>query len=107
MQPIVHANTETLSLRQLDELNALPKGTSFRLFRRCEQQLEEGRDFFYLPADERSQGVRSDLRHHSQSGTADAHGLRAHAADYPRRILITAAEGLAFLRFNPLGHGGW
>lgn len=52
MQPILHSNTETLSLRQLDELNNVPKGTSFRVFRRCEAQLEEGRDFFYLAADE-------------------------------------------------------
>lgn len=52
MQLIRFADTDTLSLRQVDELNNVPKGTSFRVFRRCEAQLEEGRDFFYLAADE-------------------------------------------------------
>jgi len=51
MQPIHYADTDTLSLRQLDELNHAPKGTAFRVFRRCEAQLEEGKDFFYLAAD--------------------------------------------------------
>ena len=52
MQPIRFADTDTLSLRQLDELNHAPKGTAFRVFRRCEAQLEEGQDFFYLAADQ-------------------------------------------------------
>ena len=52
MQPIRFADTDTLSLRQLDELNHAPKGTAFRVFRRCEAQLEEGKDFFYLAADQ-------------------------------------------------------
>ncbi|MEL0169454.1 MAG: hypothetical protein VW877_15130 [Pseudomonadaceae bacterium] len=52
MHPIRFADADTLSLRQLDELNTVPKGTSFRVFRRCEAQLQEGKDFFYLPADE-------------------------------------------------------
>ena len=45
------AGTETLSLRQLDELNKLPKGTSFRWFKACDGELLEGRDYYYLPAD--------------------------------------------------------
>ena len=52
MQPIRFVDTDTLSLRQLDELNHAPKGTAFRVFRRCEVQLEEGKDFFYLAADQ-------------------------------------------------------
>lgn len=50
--PISHAGTDTLSLRQLDELNGVPKGTSFRAFKRVADQLCEGQDYFYLPADE-------------------------------------------------------
>lgn len=50
--PIFHTGLETLSLRQLDELNSVPKGTSFRAFKRYETQLQHGRDYFYLPANE-------------------------------------------------------
>lgn len=50
--PIFHAGVETLSLRQLDELNCVAKGTSFKAFKRCETQLQQGQDYFYLPADE-------------------------------------------------------
>lgn len=45
------AGTETLSLRQLDELNKLPKGTSFRWFKACDAELVEGKDYYYLRAD--------------------------------------------------------
>ena len=50
--PILHAGVETLSLRQLDELNGVVKGTSFKAFKRCEAQLKPGEDYFYLAADE-------------------------------------------------------
>ncbi|SDS35537.1 ORF6N domain-containing protein [Halopseudomonas litoralis] len=50
--PIHFAGSDTLSLRQLDELNGLSKGTSFRWFKACEAELSEGVDYFYLPADE-------------------------------------------------------
>ncbi|PAU89092.1 hypothetical protein CK507_05335 [Pseudomonas sp. WN033] len=52
VQPISHAEVDTLSFRQLDQLNALPKGSCFKLFKRCQSQLLEGRDYFYLPATE-------------------------------------------------------
>tara|TARA_Y100000758_G_scaffold43364_1_gene28054 strand:+ start:3672 stop:3980 length:309 start_codon:yes stop_codon:yes gene_type:complete len=55
MTPIVHTGVDTLSLRQLDVLNAAPKGTTFKAFRRCESQLREGVDYFYLPADEHAE----------------------------------------------------
>ena len=77
MQPIRFADTDTLSLRQLDELNHTPKGTAFRGFRRCEAQLEEGKDFFYL-ADRGAESQRADLRHHGQSGAAEPVRLSAY-----------------------------
>lgn len=49
--PILFAGVETLSLRQLDELNGAPKGTTFRWFKRCAPELVEGSDYFWLDAD--------------------------------------------------------
>ncbi|NLY58300.1 MAG: hypothetical protein GX071_07195 [Gammaproteobacteria bacterium] len=57
VEPILFAGVETLSLRQLDELNKLPKGTSFRWFKACVDQLHEGRDYHYLPADEQAEFI--------------------------------------------------
>lgn len=51
VEPIMFADTEVLSLRQLDELNNLPKGSSFRCFKVCKELLVEGEDYYYLPAD--------------------------------------------------------
>lgn len=51
VDPILFSGTETLSLRQLDELNNVPKGTSFRWFKACDAELVEGKDYYYLPAD--------------------------------------------------------
>lgn len=48
MDPITFAGTPCLSFRQLDELNRLEKGSTFRLFKRWEAQLVEGQDFHYL-----------------------------------------------------------
>lgn len=55
LSPIRYADCDTFSLRQLDELNKAPKGTSFRAFKACEPKLQEGKDFFYLNANEHSQ----------------------------------------------------
>ncbi|WP_157718152.1 ORF6N domain-containing protein [Halopseudomonas xinjiangensis] len=52
MTPIRYAETDTLSLRQLDELNRVEKGTSFRAFKACRDALIEGVDYFHLPAQE-------------------------------------------------------
>lgn len=48
--PILHQGQQTLSLRQLDELNGVAKGTSFRHFKACAAELVEGRDYFHLDA---------------------------------------------------------
>ena len=52
---------DTLSLRQLDELNGVPKGTTFRRFKSCRSRLVEGRDFFHLDAGEHP-GLLAHLR---------------------------------------------
>ena len=58
---IRYANTDTLSLRQLDELNGLPKGTSFRAFKACSDELVEGKDYFLLPAGDH-EGLINELK---------------------------------------------
>lgn len=46
--PLLHAGRAVLTLRQLDRLNDVPKGTAFRAFKRALPSLVEGRDFFVL-----------------------------------------------------------
>jgi len=49
-KPINFDGVETLSFRQIDDLNGFVKGTAFRLFKRAGSDLMEGRDYYYLPA---------------------------------------------------------
>lgn len=49
-RPIEFHGSPTLTFRQLDRLNGVPKGTSFRRFKRVHGCLREGRDFFVLDA---------------------------------------------------------
>lgn len=58
MQFITYQGHNTLSLRQLDQLNGVPKGTTFRLFKRCDS-LQEGQDFLYLAADAAPEQIRA------------------------------------------------
>lgn len=48
--PIRFADTDTLSLRQLDELNSAVKGFSFRAFKARQATMVQGVDYFLLPA---------------------------------------------------------
>ena len=57
MQAIEHEGAVCLSFKQLDELNALPKGSSFRVFKRVRDGMQEGRDYFYLSAAEHAQRI--------------------------------------------------
>ena len=52
VEPFRYRNREVLTFRQLDRLNDVPKGTSFRAFKRVRPYLEEGEDFFCLAAGE-------------------------------------------------------
>lgn len=54
-RPIRFRGHDTLSLRQLDELNQVPKGTTFRRFKALRSSLAEGRDFFRLDAEEHAE----------------------------------------------------
>ena len=51
MEFIRFADNDTLSFRQIDERNGVPKGTTFRIFKRRRPLLVEGEDYFYLPAE--------------------------------------------------------
>tara|TARA_R110000764_G_scaffold112761_3_gene199666 strand:- start:43454 stop:43726 length:273 start_codon:yes stop_codon:yes gene_type:complete len=83
LTPIPHAGVETLSLRQLDELNAVPKGTSFKAFKRCEAQLQQGHDYFYLPADEHKTLI-DDLKASGQIYASTVHLVLLTREGYAR-----------------------
>ncbi|MGD8430412.1 MAG: ORF6N domain-containing protein [Ectothiorhodospiraceae bacterium] len=65
VRPIEFDGLETLSFRQLDQLNGLAKGGSFRAFKRLRAQLCEGVHYFVLDAAEypdRIESLRRDGR---------------------------------------------
>ena len=90
VDPIRFAGTETLSLRQLDELNGLPKGSSFRWFKACEAELVEGRDYFHLPAGEH-QAFIDRLRSAGQIYASTRHLLLLTRSGY--QYLRTRSQG--------------
>ena len=47
-QPFYYRDQAVLTLRQIDRLNQVAKGTAFRAFKRSEAELTQGRDFFVL-----------------------------------------------------------
>ena len=51
MEFISFSDNPTLSFRQIDERNGVPKGTTFRIFKRRRDLLVEADDYFYLSAD--------------------------------------------------------
>lgn len=51
MEFIPYRGLNTLSLRQIDTLNGVAKGTTFRAFKHC-AALREDEDFFLVTADE-------------------------------------------------------
>ncbi len=57
--PIRYAGLNTFSFRQLDELNDVAKGTSFRAFKAASPRLCEGQDYFYLSSAEHRQWIES------------------------------------------------
>lgn len=56
---IQYAGQETLSFKQLDELNGVQKGTAFRAFKRRRDQLVEQTDYFYLPGTDHEAFIES------------------------------------------------
>ena len=56
MEFIPYRGCNTLSLRQIDTLNGVPKGTTFRAFKHC-AALREDEDFFLVTAEESPETV--------------------------------------------------
>ncbi|TVP61074.1 MAG: hypothetical protein EA349_00655 [Halomonadaceae bacterium] len=79
--PIPFAGTDTLSFRQIDEMNGLTKGTTFRLFKARVNQLVEGEDYFYLP-DESHGAMISALKETGQIYQRTTHLVLITAAGY-------------------------
>jgi N-acetyl-beta-hexosaminidase len=57
--PLRYAGQEVLTLRQIDRLNGVAKGTGFRAFKRVRDELTEGRDFFRLDASEHASYIEA------------------------------------------------
>ncbi len=74
---------DTLSLRQLDELNHVPKGTTFRRFKACRADLVEGQDFFRLDAGEHSPLLDS-LREEGRIYPSSVHVVLLTESGYQR-----------------------
>jgi hypothetical protein len=74
---------DTLSLRQLDELNQVPKGTIFRRFKAVQHTLTEGRDFFRLDAVEHA-GFLQRLRAEGRIYPASVHVVLLTESGYRR-----------------------
>ena len=65
VQPFSYRGIPILTLRQIDELNGVPKGSAFRAFKQVEPELAEGQDFFVInihaPADDYAQALIQQL----------------------------------------------
>lgn len=85
IEPILFAGVETLSLRQLDELNQLPKGNAFRWFKSCEAELVEGDDYHYLPAEEHAAFI-DQLKRGGQIYATTCHLLLLTRSGYQRML---------------------
>ncbi len=80
MQFIDFRGQSTLSFRQLDELNGLPKGSTFRRFKHLRDRLEPGIDYLYLATDEAPEFIE---------------GLRREGRIYPgtRHLVLITERG--------------
>lgn len=47
-ETLQHQGVPVMTFKQLDRLNGVPKGTSFRAFKRVRSELREGVDYFHL-----------------------------------------------------------
>jgi hypothetical protein len=79
---------DTLSLRQLDELNQVAKGTTFRLFKALRGSLTEGRDFFRLDAAEHAELLQR---------------LRAEGRIYPTSVHVVLLTESGYRRLRAPG----
>ena len=79
---------DTLSLRQIDELNDVPKGTTFRRFKALRGSLSEGRDFFRLDAADHAELLQS---------------LRAEGRIYPASVHVVLLTESGYRRLRAPG----
>ncbi|MCC5856545.1 MAG: ORF6N domain-containing protein [Ectothiorhodospiraceae bacterium] len=86
MEFIQFQGKNTLSLRQLDRLNGVVKGTTFRRFRALEAALVEGRDYFLLEAQEHADFL-DDLRQRGLIYPSTVNCLLFTEAGY-RKLLV-------------------
>ncbi|MGM0812768.1 hypothetical protein [Thioalkalivibrio sp.] len=87
-RPIRFRGRDTLSLRQLDELNQVPKGTTFRRFKAVRSSLTEDRDFFRLDAAEHAALLQR---------------LRAQGRIYPGSVHVVLITESGYRRLRGIG----
>jgi len=82
---VMHQGRETMTLRQIDRLNDVPKGTTFRAFKRLRPTLTEGEHYFRLDAAEHPEFIES---------------LRRAGAVYPStvHVVLITRRGYALMR---------
>ncbi|TVP87832.1 MAG: hypothetical protein EA347_06920 [Thioalkalivibrio sp.] len=90
--PIRFCGHDTLSLRQLDELNQVPKGTTFRRFKAVRSSLTEGRDFFRLDAAEHAE-LLERLRAQGRIYPGSVHVVLLTEPGYRRLRQTRASDG--------------
>ena len=90
-RPIRFRGRDTLSLRQLDELNQVPKGTTFRRFKAVRGSLTENRDFFRLDAAEHA-ALLQRLRAQGRIYPGSVHLVLITESGY-RRLCETGPSG--------------
>lgn len=83
VKPIAFAGVETLSFRQLDELNGLGKGSSFKLFKTHLSALEEDSDYFYVSGDAHPQ-LLAELKKSEQVYLGSVHLVLLSRAGYEK-----------------------
>ena len=83
---------DTLSLRQIDELNGVPKGTAFRHFKARRAWLAEGSDFFRLDAAAHAERI-AELRAGGQIYASTVHLVLLTEPGY-RRLLQPLPDGV-------------
>jgi len=81
-----------LTLRQLDRLNNVAKGTTFRAFKRSREQLVEGEDFLLLDA---------------SSHRAWIEDLRRRGLIYPATVQLLLLTESGYQRLQAVGQADW
>jgi hypothetical protein len=86
-----HQQQATLTLRQLDEWNALPKGTVFRHFKAALGELLEGKDFFRIDGHIEREWV-DDLRLQGRLYPSSVHAILLTGSGYQQLIRLNRSD---------------